>query len=378
MAKKNKMLKRIPLGNDEYVIRVVDTNTIADLAYSNILLRIDRPTDIDLGGYDFGCINISKNVVEIVPDLKENDLMILLDKDFFISKNMDTLFIDIYKYATKLFTNSNLNIKIGLSNCPNDYIRNYYLCDVDTNSSVDEITTSFIELGEILLSANFMRTDTAAKYIIGSPHLSNPITQSTPLTVEKHPDMPKDMVTEKVLIITSTNKSGDNMVVDVSLIDEDIDTSEYVEKDKLFKVEDELVLQMRKIIRYTITEFRSKFKTDAEVVDDVEKYLNEFIDKGITYETVLVTISYIENIMSKGNNDSKIRAIKKKLRPVVNELNTIRIKYLVYPDDYSRLKQKEHERSGHWRKYRNGKTIWINTYKAGSRIIEVEKEDVAC
>lgn len=37
------------------------------------------------------------------------------------------------------------------------------------------------------------------------------------------------------------------------------------------------------------------------------------------------------------------------------------------PSGETGVHQKEHERSGHWRTYKSGKKIWINTYKAGDK-----------
>ena len=54
-------------------------------------------------------------------------------------------------------------------------------------------------------------------------------------------------------------------------------------------------------------------------------------------------------------------------------LNTFKIHYVITPEDYERSNQCEHMRRGHERRYKSGKVIWIDSYKAGKN--NQEKKD---
>lgn len=83
---------------------------------------------------------------------------------------------------------------------------------------------------------------------------------------------------------------------------------------------------------------------------------------------MIIAIKFLtkyRNEVSK-NKDSASRRHVKQTKKILDELNEVRVTYLVRDDSYVHARQCKHRRSGHWRKYANGNKIWINSYIAGS------------
>lgn len=131
---------------------------------------------------------------------------------------------------------------------------------------------------------------------------------------------------------------------------------------KLHKASAEVSTSLRRIFNYKLSEFMTKFATIDDVVVDVEKYLKDYIEFGITYDSVHIVINYINNIISKSEKGSKSnsdRKIIKELNTIVKYMKQIKFTYNVRPDEYIQVRC-PHERSGHWRKYKSGRQTWVD------------------
>lgn len=366
LKKEDKFLKRIKLGSEEYIIRVSESNKLhdKDYAYTELIVKVEDYSNIELSGYEFGCVNMEKNVINVLIDYNVNELLVYIDEEFFINKNIDIFMESLINYLKKNSLKYSMkNIKFGVARKINTLEKHIYSVYIDVNAVDKDISTEIINYCEKINTFSFINIKDIEDFVNKSETLNLADINTIDTTNRRDPSMPFDIVTERVLVITSKKTSGMQMVVDKRLIDEDEIT--YVAKDKLFKLDDILDIKLIRTFKYTVCEFNRMFADKDSIILDVEKHLKDFENLGITYENVIVTIKYITNLVENLNSASKVRALSKKMRPIFKILNDIKINYLVYHDDYTRSKQCEHERSGHYRTYKSGKVIWINTYRAG-------------
>jgi len=139
----------------------------------------------------------------------------------------------------------------------------------------------------------------------------------------------------------------------------------------LYKAGANINIKIRKILNYGISEFLAKFKTTDDLYTDVEKYLKEYVSLGVTYDKVTIILNFLNDISDHGQKVARSsieRKLDKELRVVKKSLEDIKFVYVIRPDGYVQVKS-PHERSGHWRNYRSGKTIWVPKCKVHSELM---------
>lgn len=128
-------------------------------------------------------------------------------------------------------------------------------------------------------------------------------------------------------------------------------------------------VNIKKIIRLNEFEFNLLNDEDRTIYNNIEKYIQLYTAGGITFDSVLASIKYVEKVEKKIKNNKISKVISK----FKESLNTFKIHYVITPEDYERSNQCEHMRRGHERRYKSGKVIWIDSYKAGKN--NQEKKD---
>ena len=137
---------------------------------------------------------------------------------------------------------------------------------------------------------------------------------------------------------------------------EDVDMVIPIEKEYLFKPKEKELVNIRKVIRMTKSDFLAKFKEVDDVVEDVDQLLEEYLKDGIRFDKITAVVRFLKRVKSRAKLSKKKKRV---VTEVINELNTILVTYSVVPDGYVQHK-KSHVRSGHWRTYKSGKKIWIS------------------
>lgn len=120
-------------------------------------------------------------------------------------------------------------------------------------------------------------------------------------------------------------------------------------------------INIRKIIRLNEFEFNLLNDADRTIYNNIEKYIQLYTSGDVTFDSVLASIKYVEKIEKKIKNDK----VSKVINRFKESLNTFKIHYVITPEDYERSNQCEHMRRGHERRYKSGKVIWIDSYRAG-------------
>ena len=179
-----------------------------------------------------------------------------------------------------------------------------------------------------------------------------------------------DTFMEIIPIDPVTKKSGMPMMVGRKLISFPTDDRIKIDKNDTFNPEEKTGVVIKRLFNFTDSEFKTMFKDDYDVIKDANIYVQKYIDTGLTFDEITVTIKRIEAVVKNDSVKSTHgRKVKKQLRKVLNELNKIKLTYIIRPDGYVSghvgSKQSEHYRKGHCRHYTSGKKVWIEKYKAG-------------
>jgi len=349
------MYKRLSLHDKEYILKY----TLTDKG-NNVFVRIDNKDDLDFDGYKQLAVNINENTIDVIISSYDNIATIVFSSFFYIAKDIDAILFELIQHIRNDY--KDIDIIIGLSIETNNVIIGHHLtlnkqCSVDT--ILDNLHVVFESVINNIDHEKQSYTDID-------------ITQYSCLkefNIRKV-DIPKGYKTdtnsgkEGVMLIDYIHQQAVFETVDKKLIQEETPPKP-ISATHLFHPDD--TLPLNRIFRYTITEFKKRFPND-NVLPEVFELLEKYNNQGIVYDEVVVVIKHINNIISDTKrNDSVNRKFKKTIKPILKDLNTIKISYLIYPKDYKRSKQTEHYRSGHWRRYKSGKVIWINTYKAGTK-----------
>lgn len=326
----------VVLGESEYIIEnkrsiFVDKNSVVTAILGNDLNK------------DKFIVNKNKNYIVTSVNFGYDTRKFDVHENFILSKNLDnTLSLEVYRVISSgkythaivlIYTNENTINQLLFSN--------KHIKDIDKKIVIKAISSDLLLFAknnyekDVKLKTSFLNT-----VVIGT----------------------SDKLEENEIIKNSNElylykKENINGIFTIKIKDDIVE-----EFNSCNPKEDNLIVNISKIIRLTAEEFSNLNNEDKQIYDNIEKHLQLYVKNGIKFDSVAATIRYLEQTINKVKN-KKVNRIAKK---IASSLNTFRLHYIIVDSDYKRSKQCEHYREGHYRHYKNGKVIYIDSYKAGN------------
>jgi len=117
-------------------------------------------------------------------------------------------------------------------------------------------------------------------------------------------------------------------------------------------------VDIRRILRYTESEFKELFKSEPELYEHAVRILKDSLGDSFDLKDLKVFVRFLNT----ANERAKHNNIKRRINRIIKTMDRIRVTYLITPDDYDHTKA-PHERSGHWRHMKSGLKVWVNKCK---------------
>ena len=173
-------------------------------------------------------------------------------------------------------------------------------------------------------------------------------------------------ISKKLEYINLTKYDIDNVEAEIKY---EIDKSIVEEKPEVIPYSklktdtyDNLSVDIRTVLKMSISEFTQKFKTKKDMFNYALEYLENTLGKVIDPNELKVYVRILKSAQNEHVN--RTRSQKKRMGKVIRHYeNQVKLTYMVTPDNYVGNVRKavvEHVRSGHWRHYKN-KKVWIKT-----------------
>jgi len=302
----------------------------------------------------------------------------VISKEFFMKHSMNFILSELWNMSLALARKQNLNyIKFRIV-FDNGYGKgNYVDLEIPRETKISTILMkyfptiinegiSFFNLPGVkkmkMKKITTMIDDTPSRYTIPSTMVPDNITQHTlnklistyidisnkEVFIKVNKDILNKLISETETTVEDMCDDSNNEITEDTIIN--------IDKDYLFKPKDKEIVNVRKVIHLTKSEFLNKFKVVDDIVDDVDTMLEEYLKEGIRFDKITAVVRFLTTVRKKAKLSKKKKRV---VKTVIDELSKILVTYSVRPDGYRQHKS-SHVRSGHWRHYKSGKKVWIS------------------